>query len=96
MQSQHALQIKILAQTRALGIIGVLPAFQGNMPPQIKRLYPNANISTTDDPAKHTDAGNCAWVASTDPLFGNVADAWMEIMIEDFGTYSLSLSLSAL
>lgn len=55
------------------------------MPPQMKRLFPQANISTTDDP-KHGDDGNCAWVASTDPLFGRVADAWMKIMIADFGT----------
>ena len=34
MQAQHTLQKKILKQTRALGIIGVLPAFQGNMPPR--------------------------------------------------------------
>ena len=53
----------------------------------MKRLFPHANISTTDDP-QHGDDGNCAWVASTDPLFGRVADAWMEIMIADFGALS--------
>ena len=52
-QAQHALQKKILAQTRALGIVGVLPAFQGNMPPQIKALMPRANISTTPVPPRH-------------------------------------------
>jgi alpha-N-acetylglucosaminidase len=31
MQAQWALQKQILARTRPLGIIGVLPAFQGNM-----------------------------------------------------------------
>lgn len=93
MQSQWRLQKKILAQTRALGIIGVLPAFQGNMPPHIKTLHPAANISVVapkpayvPPPDNVTDAGGCAWVASTDPLFGQVADAWMQILIEDFGT----------
>ena len=52
---------------------------------EIKTLKPNANISTTHDPALGTE-GNCAWVSGTDPLFGEVADAWMKIMIEDFGT----------
>jgi alpha-N-acetylglucosaminidase len=85
MQAQHALQKKILKQTRALGIIGVLPAFQGNMPPQIKTLKPEANISTTHDPELGSE-GNCAWVAGSDPLFAAVADAWMKIMIADFGT----------
>ena len=36
-------------------------------------------------PANST-RGECAWLASTDPLFGTVADAWMEIMVADFGT----------
>jgi alpha-N-acetylglucosaminidase len=47
MQSQHALQKQILALARPLGIIGVLPAFQGNTPPQLKKLFPTANVSTT-------------------------------------------------
>ena len=38
MQAQHALQKYILKLSRSLGIIGVLPAFQGNMPPRIKAL----------------------------------------------------------
>lgn len=94
MQAQHALQIKILALTRPLGIIGVLPAFQGNMPPQIKKLHPNANMTVVSHtaiphapwPADDSTRGECAWVASPDPLFGDVADAWMQIMIADFGT----------
>ena len=93
MQQQHALQLKILAKTRPLGIIGVLPAFQGNMPPQIQKLHPKANITITAHggaahapwPANST-RGECAWLASTDPLFGEVADKWMEILIADFGT----------
>jgi alpha-N-acetylglucosaminidase len=88
MQSQWALQKKILRLTRSLGIVGVLPAFQGNMPPGIKRLHPQANISLTN-PTQRTwngTKGECAWVASTDPLFGTVADAWMETLIADFGT----------
>ena len=54
MQAQWALQKQILALTRPLGIIGVLPAFQGNMPPQIKALHPGANISVT----RHSDGCN--------------------------------------
>jgi len=82
MQSQHALQKRILAYTRPLGIIGVLPAFQGNMPTQIRSLKPHANISK----GNATRAGDCAWVSSTDPLFQAVSDAWMKLLIEDFGT----------
>ena len=50
MLAQHALQKKILAMTRPLGIIGVLPAFQGNMPPQTKRLFPKAGRKSKQIP----------------------------------------------
>lgn len=70
MQAQHALQKRILALTRPLGIIGVLPAFQGNAPPQIKKLFPTANVSTTQDPEQGNE-GNCAWISGADPLFGS-------------------------
>ena len=93
MQAQWRLQKQILAQTRGLGIIGVLPAFQGNMPPQIKQLHPGANLTVTShQPTAHAPYApnsmrdQCAWVASTDPLFGQVADVWMETLIADFGT----------
>eukprot|EP01047_Picozoa_sp_COSAG01_P034688 COSAG01_NODE_2617_length_7374_cov_7.663505_4_plen_342_part_00 len=87
MQAQWNLQRFILNLTRPLGIIGVLPAFQGNLPPQIKILQPTANISVT----RHSDGfndnkGGCAWLAASDPLFDKIADAWMEIMLADFGT----------
>ena len=45
MKAQWELQKKILGMTRPLGIIGVLPAFQGNMPPQAKTMWPTANIT---------------------------------------------------
>lgn len=57
------------------------------MPPEIKWSYPNANISVGNWDGKADDAdGVCAWVAGTDPLFGQVADEWMQIMIADWGT----------
>jgi hypothetical protein len=39
----------------------------------------------TQDPEKG-DEGNCAWISGSDPLFGKIADKWMETMIADFGT----------
>jgi alpha-N-acetylglucosaminidase len=87
MQAQWRLQKFILSRTRPLGIIGVLPAFQGNLPPQIKTLQPTANISVTRHSDGYNDTkGQCAWLAASDPLFGRIAAAWMEIMLADFGT----------
>jgi hypothetical protein len=56
------------------------------MPPQIKSINPNANISWTHNESTNATKGNCAWVASTDLLFGKVADRWMQTMLADFGT----------
>ena len=45
MKGQWRLQRKILARMRTLGMIAVLPAFQGNLPPQMKELFPHSNMS---------------------------------------------------
>ena len=89
MKAQWQLQKKILNLTRALGIIGVLPAFQGNLPPQAKTMWPKANITNTHHarPGEENQTkGDCSWVASTDPVFGRVADVWMQTLLGDFGT----------
>ena len=46
MTKQWRLQKQILARMRELGIVPVLPAFQGNVPPVMKmERFPTANIS---------------------------------------------------
>ena len=77
MKSQWALQKQILARYRSLGIVGELPAFQGNVPIAMKTIHADANI---------TKSGDTGWMTSTDPLFAKIADVWMETLIEDFGT----------
>ena len=47
MQAQHALQKHILKLARSLGIIGVLPAFQGNMSAQ---QTPSPGLSEKSEP----------------------------------------------
>ena len=77
MKSQHALQLQIVQRYRSLGMSGQLPAFGGNVPKQLKRVHADANI---------TQAGDTGWMDSLDPLFGQIADVWMETLIADFGT----------
>lgn len=77
MQAQWNLQRQILARYRELGIIGQLPAFQGNVPIALKDIYSDANI---------TQQGDTGWMDSLDPLYGKIADMWMETLIADFGT----------
>ena len=30
--------------------------------------------------------GDTGWMDSLDPVFGTIADAWMRVLIDDFGT----------
>ena len=77
MESQWKLQKQILNRTRSLGLSSQLPAFQGNVPVQLKQRRNDSNI---------TEQGDTGWMDSTDPLFAQIADVWMQTLIEDFGT----------
>jgi alpha-N-acetylglucosaminidase len=78
MKSQWHLQREhILPRLRSLGIVGILPAFQGNVPIPVKSLFQDANI---------TQQGQTGWIDALDPLFGRIADMWMSKLIQDFGT----------
>jgi len=78
MKTQWSLQREyILPRLRSLGMIGVLPAFQGNVPIHLKALYNDSNI---------TQQGDTGWLDSLDPLFLRIANLWMSKLIKDFGT----------
>lgn len=78
MKAQWRLQREhILPRLRNLGIVGQLPAFQGNVPVQLKTLYRDANITEQDA---------TGWMDSLDPLYATIADLWMTELINDFGT----------
>eukprot|EP00041_Stephanoeca_diplocostata_P034660 m.1193873 g.1193873 ORF g.1193873 m.1193873 type:complete len:405 (+) comp24558_c0_seq8:124-1338(+) len=81
MRAQADLQRKILARMRAIGIVAILPAFQGNVPPVLKTLHPTANISL-----QGTGRHYAAWLDATDPLFGHIADRYMTTLLGDYGT----------
>ncbi|GBG24441.1 Alpha-N-acetylglucosaminidase [Hondaea fermentalgiana] len=76
MRQQWDLQRKILARMRALGIVAVLPTFQGNVPTSMRQRFPNASMS----------ADGIAWVDGTDPLFREIQAVYMDTLLEDFGT----------
>eukprot|EP00927_Polykrikos_kofoidii_P006951 TRINITY_DN1282_c0_g2_i1.p1 TRINITY_DN1282_c0_g2~~TRINITY_DN1282_c0_g2_i1.p1 ORF type:complete len:848 (-),score=115.97 TRINITY_DN1282_c0_g2_i1:42-2261(-) len=77
MRQQWSLQKLILKRYRELGIIGQLPAFQGNVPAALKSILHDSNMTTKD---------GTGWIDALDPTFGRIADAWMRTLIDDFGT----------
>jgi len=76
MKQQWALQKQIVERMRNLGIVPVFPVFQGNMPTQMRKLFPYANISNT----------GVAWLDGNDPLFQTIQAKYMKTLIEDWGT----------
>jgi len=82
MQAQWSLQRdRILPRMRDLGIVGQLPAFQGNVPWSLKHLLPGSNMTQGAGEGNGT-----GWMDSRDPCFANVADKWMQQLLGDFGT----------
>ena len=70
---QLALNRLIVARQTELGIGSILPAFQGNVPDALRRLYPTANISKD------------GWLDGLDPLFSHISDLVLSELIRDFG-----------
>ena len=79
---QWSVQKAILKRMRALGIVPVLPSFQGNVPPALKALHPTANITLQK---AHWGGGTAAWLDATDALFQTIGNALMSTLIADFG-----------
>eukprot|EP00041_Stephanoeca_diplocostata_P021284 m.492801 g.492801 ORF g.492801 m.492801 type:complete len:897 (+) comp21786_c0_seq2:46-2736(+) len=77
-ESQAALGREQATRMRELGITTILRGFEGNVPGQLKTLHPTANISQVSDTNWLLDA--------LDPLFQTLADAYMKLLIAEFGT----------
>lgn len=84
MKSQWSLQRNfILPRMRDLGIVGQLPAFQGNIPWVLAEKL-NANGSNiTQGKGQGNGTG---WMDSRDIHFADIADTWMKTLLDDFGT----------
>ena len=80
--AQLALAKRILARMRGLGMVPVLPSFQGNVPPALKDRFPEANITVQ---APHWTSGAVAWLDATDPLFARIGDAFLKRVVAELG-----------
>ena len=79
-QTQSALQSKILARYSELGITPVLPAFNGVVPEEMKALYPDANITQLDSWNEFPEEYTMNYmVSSTDPLFVEIGTAFLKV-----------------
>lgn len=81
-----ALQHKILERMRNFGMIPVLPAFSGHVPPATPRVYPNASVTAIRWGSFSPPYSNVYFMDPTDPLFVVFGEAFLKAYIAEFGT----------
>uniref|UniRef100_T1JFM2 Alpha-N-acetylglucosaminidase n=1 Tax=Strigamia maritima TaxID=126957 RepID=T1JFM2_STRMM len=82
-EQQLNLQHQILARMRSFGMVPVLPAFSGHVPPAIVQHYPHANVSQMSWGQKFN---NTFLLSPEDPLFQDIGNTFIGELIGEFGT----------
>jgi Alpha-N-acetylglucosaminidase (NAGLU). len=82
MKSHEALQKKILARQRELGMMPVLPAFTGHVPPAFKKRYPKALLKQT----KWSGFPQVYILDPEDPLFIEIGKRFIKEQTKTYGT----------
>ncbi|CAI9094176.1 OLC1v1029869C1 [Oldenlandia corymbosa var. corymbosa] len=91
LDQQLMLQKKILARMYQLGMTPVLPAFSGNVPAALKRVFPLAKITHLGN--WFTVHGDPRWCCTylldaTDPLFIEIGKAFVKQQLKEYGRSS--------
>uniref|UniRef100_A0AAQ4RI82 N-acetylglucosaminidase, alpha n=1 Tax=Gasterosteus aculeatus aculeatus TaxID=481459 RepID=A0AAQ4RI82_GASAC len=80
-------EFKILERMRSFGMIPVLPAFSGNIPKGILRLYPEATVTRLGPWAHFNCSYSCSYVLDPrDPLFLRIGSLYLSQVVKQFGT----------
>lgn len=84
--SSSALQKKMIAALRELGVAVALPAFAGHVPVAFKRIFPNATLNHVDRWNKFPNQFCCPlFIDPTDELFERVGTIFLKYIIEEYG-----------
>jgi alpha-N-acetylglucosaminidase len=83
MDTHAALQKKILAYERSLGMTPVLPAFTGHVPPSFRKKFPDARLKKTNWGSGFKDV---YILDASDPLFETIGRKFIEMQTREYGT----------
>lgn len=83
---QVELQKKILKRERSLNMKPVLPAFSGHVPPQLKEIYPSAQITRVKGWGGFPEENLCHFLAPMDSLYTRIQKEFLEEQTRLFGT----------
>ncbi|MFC4232483.1 alpha-N-acetylglucosaminidase [Parasediminibacterium paludis] len=86
MKQHFALQQKILARQRALGMKPVLPAFTGHVPPSFKQKFPTAKLKQTN---WNNGFADTYILDAGDPLFAKIGQHFLQKQTAMLGTNHL-------
>ena len=86
LEGQEALQKKIVARERELNMKPVLPAFAGHVPPELARIYPDAQIERMSDWAGFALEDYPWFLDPEDPLFPVIQKKFLDKEVEIYGT----------
>ena len=86
--AQAALQRRILARQRALGMQSVLPGFAGFVPDALSRVHPNAKIEPSTQWWETANASLCCnrLLRPDEPLWTRIGVRFYELLIEAYGS----------
>lgn len=84
--SQAALQKKILRRERALSMKPVLPAFSGHLPVEMETLYPGIRTTRVERWGGFNEEHRCTFLNSLDPMFDEIQKAFLEEQEAMYGT----------
>ncbi|XP_012273678.1 alpha-N-acetylglucosaminidase [Orussus abietinus] len=81
------IQKTILNQMRSIGIVSVLPAFNGFVPRAFSRIFPNAKLVKLGKWNNFDDQYCCPYLLDpTDPLFQIIGHSFLQAYNKTFGT----------
>lgn len=86
LESQLNLQKKIVARERELGMRPILPAFAGHVPLLLKKLFPQAKITSLGNWAGFTQKNNSYFLDTFDPLFLAIQKEYLKQQTRLLGT----------
>ncbi|WCJ18554.1 Alpha-N-acetylglucosaminidase [Euphorbia peplus] len=88
LDQQLNLQKQILSRMLELGMTPVLPAFAGNVPAALKKIYPSANITRLGDwnTVNKDPRWCCTYLLNpSDPLFIEIGEAFIRQQVKEYG-----------
>jgi len=86
LESQKALQRRIVERERALNMRPVLPAFAGHVPGALRDLFPKADIQALGGWAGFDNQYRTYFLNSEDPLYSRIQRMFLEEQTRLFGT----------